>query len=90
MNKETMDKLISDFTDFVMKKAKIKEYKIRDYDLSRVYLDVEDGIDNYTIRMWQLVEGAIRYSLFRQEGNHGVSVIESEVYIFDVENYLVS
>ena len=81
MDKIEMDKLIQDFTDYVMEKAQIKEnYNIRDYDLDRVYLDVGDSTDNYTIRMWCLNKSFIRYTLFRTVENYGVPVIESQVY----------
>ena len=79
-----MDSIINGLTDYVMKKAMIEEdYSISDYDLSRVYLDVGGDTDNYTIRMWDMRLGYIRFSLFRKEDNHGIEVLSSKVYTYN-------
>ena len=78
--KYTLDNLMKDFTAFVMKQAKIEDYKIRDYDIDRVYLDVGGETDNYTIRMWNMTKTFIVFSLFRMENDCGKEVLSSQIY----------
>jgi hypothetical protein len=86
MNNDELDTMIANFTAYVMEQAEItEEYRISDYDLSRVYLDVGNNIDNYTIRMWDMRIGYIRYSLFRQEDNHGIEILSSKTYFFETD-----
>jgi hypothetical protein len=57
----------------------IAGYEIEDWDLDRVYLMV--GKEEYTIRMWNITDTYIRWTLFidvpdEDGGSHGEEVIE--------------
>lgn len=53
-----------------------REFIIKDWDLDRIYLDVDRTNDDYTIRMWNITENSISWTLFKtiwndDGGGHG-------------------
>lgn len=80
LNKE-IPQAISDLAEFILTN---KEFTINDWDLDRVYLDVAG--DEYDIRMWNITDVDIRWTLFKiiDDGDgsgHGEEV-SSGVYDF--------
>lgn len=73
-------KKIKTFAKDVIDKAEIKYkvFAVVDHDLDRVLLEL-DGID-YTIRMWEITEKAIRYSIFRHDEDTTVEIVGSQYY----------
>ena len=84
---EKMNKEVIEFVGYVMAAANIdrKAVSILDYDLDRVYLAVDSTENNYTIRMWNIGENGIRYSLFK-DGDTTEEVIRSQYYQFAVRS----
>ena len=60
-----------------------KTVKVLDYDLDRIYLAVDCESNNYNIRMWDIRDNVIRYSLFELIGDCGKAIIESKNYFFN-------
>lgn len=71
------------FAELALDKAKVKYSQgvCRDYDLDRVYLDI-DGKD-YNIRMWNIDENGIRFSVFDCSGDSGDELYHGYVSHFD-------
>ena len=62
------------FVKAVLEKAGIKYtyYGVVDYDLRRIWLDVDNT--EYTIRIWNVTEDSIEYTLFRHDGDKAVEI----------------
>ena len=63
-----------------------REFIIKDWDLDRVYLDVDSTQDDYTIRMWNITDDDIRWTLFKtiweeDGGGHGQAEAEGIYYL---------
>ena len=84
---EKMNKEVIEFVEYVMEIASIdrRTVSILDFDLDRVYLAVNSTENNYTIRMWNIDESGIRYSLFK-DGDITEEVIRSQYYQFAVRS----
>ena len=82
-----MNKEVSAFVEYVMRAAGIdnRTVTVLDFDLDRVYLAVNSTENNYTIRMWNIDESGIRYSLFK-DGDITEEVIRSQYYQFAVRS----
>ena len=77
------DNVLVHFVPFVLKQAHLeKGYKVCDYDLDRVYLEIEGEKHTYTIRMWDITGKYIRYTLFEDipETHSGKALLESQYY----------
>ena len=84
---EKMNKEVIEFVEYVMEIASIdrRTVSILDFDLDRVYLAVNSTENNYTIRMLNIDESGIRYSLFK-DGDITEEVIRSQYYQFAVRS----
>lgn len=82
-----MNREVIDFVNYVMCAAGIDSTKVSilDYDLDRVYLAVNSTENNYTIRMWNIGENGIRYSLYK-DGDITEEVLKSQYYQFTVRS----
>ena len=71
------------FAEFALEKAKVKYNQgvCQDYDLDRVYLDI-DGKE-YDIRTWNINEKGIRYSVFDCSGDSSIELYHGYVSHFD-------
>ena len=64
-------------------KPDLEEFRIVDYDADRIYLTVDSDTVNYIIRMWNINEESIVYSVFyEKELNHATPLIEYDTYYF--------
>lgn len=75
-NYENEEKLVS----FVLKKAfgKAKDFSIEDADLDRVYFSMEGH--EYTVRMWNINENKIDWTLFKCVDHHEEAIIDGCYY----------
>ena len=82
-----MNKEVIAFVEYVMCAAGIdnRTVTVLDFDLDRVYLAVDSTENNYTIRMWNIGEDGIRYSLFK-DGDITEEVLKSQYYLFAIKS----
>lgn len=82
-----MNKEVNAFVEYVMYAAGIdnRTVTVLDFDLDRVYLAVDSKENNYTIRMWNIGEDGIRYSLFK-DGDITEEVLKSQYYLFAIKS----
>jgi len=82
-----MNKEIIDFVKYVVSEANIDNDNITilDFDLDRVYLAVDSKENNYTIRMWNISEYGIRFSLYK-DGEIAEEIIKSKYYNFPIKS----
>lgn len=76
--------MINKFVNYVMRMANVAmdEVKILDYDLDRVYLAVNGTENNYNIRMWNITDDYIQFTLYKLIEDHGEEVFNG---IFNIE-----
>ena len=58
-----------------------KSFTITDADLDRVYFEIEG--DDYIVRMWNITDRTIEYTLYKCVGDHGED-ISSGVYFISL------
>lgn len=77
-----MHSFLQEFTIYVMSKAGLlnERWKVIDYDLGRIYLAVNGEENNYTIRLWEVRENYILYSLFENIELSAVELIQGQEY----------
>lgn len=82
-----MNKEVSAFVEYVMRAAGIdnRTVTVLDFDLDRVYLAVDSTENNYTIRMWNIAEDGIRYSLYKT-GDITEEILKSQYYLFAIKS----
>lgn len=82
-----MSKEIIDFVKYVVCEANIDtdNISILDFDLDRVYLAIDSKENNYTIRMWNISEYDIRFSLYKN-GEITEEIIKSKYYEFPIKS----
>ena len=56
-----------------------KSFTITDADLDRVYLEIEG--EDYIVRMWNITDRTIEYTLFKCVGDHGEDVSRGVYFI---------
>lgn len=86
MFSKTNSKNIEMFVKEVMEKAgiDINRVCILDNDLSRIYLAVDGNENNYNIRMWNIKEQCIEYTLFKLLEDYGEEVIKGEYFYTNI------
>ena len=69
---------IQEFVKNVLSASPINynDYKILDVDLSRVYLAIDSDVNNYNIRMWNISNSHIDFTIFKLVEDHGETVCE--------------
>ena len=82
-----MNKEVIAFVEYVMCAAGIDNSTVTvlDFDLDRVYLAVDSTENNYTIRMWNIGEDGIRYSLYK-DGDITEEILKSQYYLFAIKS----
>lgn len=82
-----MSRQVKEFVDYVLCAANVKytNVEIIDFDCDRVYLAIDSIENNYMIRMWNVNEYGIRYSLF-EYGEVVKEIIESQYYEMPLES----
>ena len=81
-----MNKEVIAFVEYVMCAAGIDNSTVTvlDFDLDRVYLAVDSTENNYTIRMWNIGEDGICYSLYK-DGDITEEILKSQYYLFAIK-----
>lgn len=84
---EPMNKEVIKFVEYVMEVANIDNRKVSilDFDLDRVYLAIDSAENNYIIRMWNINDSGIRYSLYK-DGDTVEEILISQYYHFTVRS----
>lgn len=79
-----MTEAMLDTINHVMREANITidRVKILDYELDRIYLAVDGEENNYNIRIWNIDDQAIRYSLFYFDQDNTEEILKSRYYIY--------
>ena len=77
--------MINKFVNYVIDTANInsENVKILDYDLDRVYLAIDSEENNYNIRMWNITNDYIQFTLYKLVDDHGEDVANG---VFEIEH----
>lgn len=77
-----MNETILNIVDYVIGEANINAdiIKVLDYDLDRIYLSIDSNDNNYNIRLWDINDTCVRYSLFKFENENTEEVIQSHCF----------
>lgn len=81
--------MIDRFVNYVMEMANISitNVKILDYDLDRVYLSVNSNENNYNIRMWNITDDYIQFTLYKLVEDYGEELVDGFFNIVPVYYY---